>query len=83
MPISEMPFRLDLNKAISYEKHKRYSYSQTYDDGNSHQMNRRSYYIRVSAINKEFGEGPYSNIIELRQLDQGKTTRTFCFTNAK
>lgn len=29
----------------------------------------RNYYVRVSALNQEVGEGPYSNIIQLRHLD--------------
>lgn len=31
-----------------------------------------SFYIRISAINTELGEGPYSNITQLRILKQSK-----------
>jgi hypothetical protein len=31
-----------------------------------------SFYIRISAINAELGEGPYSNITQLRNLVQSK-----------
>ena len=27
-------------------------------------------YIRISAVNAELGEGPYSNIIELRNIEK-------------
>jgi len=30
------------------------------------------HFIRLSALNAEFGEGPYSQIIELRKIDRGR-----------
>lgn len=31
-----------------------------------------SYYLRMSAVNLELGEGPYSNIVELKRFDKSK-----------
>ena len=31
-----------------------------------------SYFMRISAINTEVGEGPFSNYIELRKTDKSK-----------
>ena len=60
---SNMPFRLDLN-TVKISKR-----SSGYSDAGFDDKTRR-FYIRMSAINQEFGEGPYSNIVELRQPDK-------------
>ena len=60
-----MPFRLDLNTVKISKRSSGYSDTGLDDKA-------RRFYIRMSAINQEFGEGPYSNIIELRQPDKSK-----------
>ena len=39
---------------------------------NSNEDNDGSYFMRISAINSEVGEGPFSNYIELRKTDKSK-----------
>jgi hypothetical protein len=51
-----MPYRLRLDKQ-----------NYIYDDSSSN--GDKLHFIRVSAINNEMGEGPYSNIVELRKLN--------------
>jgi hypothetical protein len=54
--ITEMPFRLQLSKFL---KKKRNLDNLEY-----------FHFFRLSALNVEFGEGPYSQIIELRKIDK-------------
>ena len=51
-----MPFRLQLSKFL---KKKRNLDNLEY-----------FHFFRLSALNAEFGEGPYSQIIELRKIDK-------------
>ena len=52
--IDEIPYRLKIDaKRLEY---------------NSEDSGEKLHFIRISAMNAEMGEGPYSNIVELRKL---------------
>ncbi len=57
-----MPHRLYLKKSFLSNIQKRYLESR----------DSQPYFIRVSAINAELGEGPYSQIVELKKLQKRK-----------
>jgi hypothetical protein len=65
VPIGDVPYILDLkslnNKYNSYKANEIQSESDP-----------KLFFMRISAINSEVGEGPYSNIIQLRKLNKGK-----------
>jgi hypothetical protein len=62
VPVNEMPHRLYLKKSFLSNIQKRYLESR----------DSQPYFIRVSAINAELGEGPYSQIVELKKLQKRK-----------
>ena len=57
-----MPYRLRLNRLFKRGLNKRNTDSLS---------NQQFYYIRISAINAELGEGPYSNIVQLKKINRG------------
>lgn len=61
---NEQPYKLKLSKYLI----KRYL-----DNAESF------YFIRLSALNAEFGEGPYSQIIELKKIDRSKLNKLKAF----
>ena len=60
--VKDMPFRLKLDK-----------HNFISDDSSSN--GDKLHFIRISAINNEMGEGPYSNIVELRKLNTSNLRR--------
>ena len=67
--ITEMPFRLQLSKFL---KKKRNLDNLEY-----------FHFFRLSALNVEFGEGPYSQIIELRKIDKSICLKTYILIKKK
>ena len=64
--IENMPFRLKLDQSIQRQlrlKRNSNDYAPLHDD---------IHYLRISAVNSQLGEGPYSNIVELKMLSRGK-----------
>ncbi len=59
--ISDMPFKLKLSQYVPKGPS-----TESYPSSESF------HFIRLSALNAEFGEGPYSQIIELRKIDRGR-----------
>lgn len=62
VPVSEMPYRLtvDLNSLARKKTKRGFAYNS---------VDQLVYFVRVSAVNAELGEGPYSNIVELKKMD--------------
>lgn len=55
--MTDLPFKLKLNKFMKRNL-------------NEDSSSERFHFVRLSALNDEFGEGPYSPIIELRKIDR-------------
>ena len=68
--VDQMPFRLKLDKSLAngYSRLKR----NYLVNGNYEPVHDNVHYVRVSAVNSQMGEGPYSNIIELKTFNKGK-----------
>lgn len=71
-----MPYRLtvDLNSLARKKTKRGFAYNS---------VDQLVYFVRVSAVNAELGEGPYSNIVELKKMDISNTTTVkfnSCFT---
>lgn len=66
MPIGDIPYSLDL-KSLN-NKYNSYKTNEIQND----LTNPNIFYMRISAINSEVGEGPYSNVIQLRKLYKSK-----------
>jgi hypothetical protein len=63
---NEMPYKLKLDKTTgSISKRNTDNLANT-DSGSSSEQ---GYFLRISAVNSESGEGPYSNIIELKKIN--------------
>jgi hypothetical protein len=74
VPVSQMPYRLRLS-SLNFVKTKIKRQSQLSNNPPVF------YYFRVSAVNAELGEGPFSNIVELRKMKNGtkQSSLTFYF----
>lgn len=60
VPATEMPYELKLKPK---------SARRTRQSPLSNSLAERSFFIRISAVNLEMGEGPYSNIIQLKRIN--------------
>jgi hypothetical protein len=70
VPIGNMPYRLRLSSANFASYLKKKHVKRHNEHGQLSNEPPVFYYFRVSAMNAELGEGPYSNIVELRKLDK-------------
>jgi hypothetical protein len=69
VPVNNMPYHLNLN---NYEPIvKEWNRLRRDSEDNT------PYFLRISAINAELGEGPYSHIIELRKINQSEWTKFY------
>ena len=68
----QMPFRLKLDKG-STSLSNRYMRLKRNDlvNGNYEPVHTNVHYVRVSAVNDQMGEGPYSSIVELKTFNKG------------
>ena len=67
-----MPFRLKLDKGLASLSN-RYLRLKRNDlvNGNYEPVHTNVHYVRVSAVNTQMGEGPYSSIVELKTFNKG------------
>lgn len=64
----QMPFRLKLDKGPN--RHLRLKRNDLVN-GNYEPVHTNVHYVRVSAVNSQMGEGPYSSIVELKTFNKG------------
>ena len=68
--VEQMPFRLKLDKHSSHSSNLLMRFKRNFL--NYEPVHDNVHYIRVSAVNSQMGEGPYSNIVELKSFNKGK-----------
>ena len=64
VPVGDMPVKLKLDKHPSRVRRNAFSLDYAPVHDNFH-------FLRISAVNSQLGEGPYSNIVELKRIKKG------------
>ena len=67
--LNEMKYKLKPDKTIGSISKRNTDNLANVDSASSSEQ---GYFVRISAVNAELGEGPYSNIIELKKINNRK-----------